>query len=928
MAFKKEEFKSMIEREGVMDFIWTRSWEDISGTEVGLYHLANNRWGVVFKITPPVYVGSQTEKKLASLYKVDLPNKSSIQFFSFAGRNISQFKEHYEIIHSNPANIEKQEVMKELLKNTVKWMKKHPNKSVFKRGIDLRLRNFTNLCVVTIPKKYDNGQEISKSEVINIFTRVSSALGDFGPKKFTQQEYVQLMREILVPDMPLWNAPADNKTFLNAQVVDNDSVLVIEEETNTLGIGKMISKDEYLKLNKETIESFDYNETDEDEDEDKTSFFSKLFKRKKKIAEDRKAFTKWHAKVYTTKMYPAYTSLPLMINKFYDYAGTQMEPTVPCPFFASLSVYVEDNEKTKQKVFEKTQWNLYQTASLGDTVRYLPEMRDRANESEAINELLNIGEIPMTAVWSVVLMDDKLTRLNQYGERLKKGFMNDNWILQEEKLIPHWMFLYSLPLQFEPFVLKDHSKRMNTLFTSNCASITPLMTGSKGFGPPLLVYVDRQGQLAGVDIFSSDTNYNFTVVGSSGSGKSYAMANFFMQYLMAGAKIRVIDVGRSYKSLCDLIGGQYIEFTEDKDIRLNFFTNVALNDQGNIHEEELQTIVPLIALMAMQSLSPEDIGNDIDVPVLAGYISKAVTLAFEKRQRNAGMQDIILALQEIQREYKAEHNENQKILNDLAIALYPFGDPSGEYFKYFNGPNNLKFTSDFVVIELEEIDAKEHLKSVVLASIAHTINNEFFLGDKRQSKILVIDEAWSIMDNKIIVRFLETMARRIRKYNGASGIITQTIGDFFKNKATRAIFDSSAVKIFLQQSPESIAAAENNGEMNLNKDMINLMTTIKSKPPFYSELLIKQDNGMFFVGRLITDKVQHWLITNHPKDMKEIFMVAQKYDIAELDSRMIIGYSNKDETTIEEEYVRRLNAGKLTGEVISDDFYIDEVEED
>ena len=47
---KKEELQSLIEREGVMDFIWTRSYEDIPNTEIGLYHLANDRWGCVFKI--------------------------------------------------------------------------------------------------------------------------------------------------------------------------------------------------------------------------------------------------------------------------------------------------------------------------------------------------------------------------------------------------------------------------------------------------------------------------------------------------------------------------------------------------------------------------------------------------------------------------------------------------------------------------------------------------------------------------------------------------------------------------------------------------------------------------------------------------------------------------------------------------------------
>ena len=903
---KKEELQSLIEREGVMDFIWTRSYEDIPNTEIGLYHLANDRWGCVFKISPPVFGGAETEKKLSIFFKVQLPNKSSIQLFSFSSRNLFLFKNAYEHLHKSPGNIDKQDVMKELCINKVDWINTHANVSLYQRGVDFRLRDYVNLCCLTIPKKNDNGVDIPKSEVINIFTRAFSSLTDFSPSKCRQVDYVKVMREILVPDMPLWNPPEDKMSFLNYQVVDNDSTLVLEEETNTLGIGKLIPK---KKFEEKQQQDMSFLEEKNESNNGILSGFKNIFKKKDK--EERTAYTNWHAKVYSTKQYPPYTSLYKMLEKFYDFSGAQIEPEVPCPFFSSLTVYIEDKEKSKKDVFEKTQWNLWQTSSLGNAVRFFPEIRDRAMESEAINEMINAGEIPMTAMWSVVLMDNSLTKVNQYGERLRKKFMEDNWILQEESLIPHWVFLYSLPLQFEPFVLKDCSKRLNTLFSSNCAAISPLMTGAKGFGDPVLLYVDRGGQLAGVDIFSSPTNYNFIVVGSSGSGKSYTMADFFCQYLMRGAKIRVIDVGRSYKALSDVIGGQYIEFTEEADIRLNFFTNIQLNNEGDIHPDELQTIVPLIAMMANLSLSQEDVDNNIDITVIAGYISKAVSMAFDARERNAGMQDVIIALETIQRDSKSETGETNKIINDLIIALYPFGDPKGEYYKYFNGTSNLEFYSDFVVIELEEIDSKDLLKSVVLAAISHKINTEFFLGDRSQPKILAIDEAWSIMDNKIVVRFLETMARRIRKYYGASGIITQTIGDFYKNKATRAIFDSSAIKFFLQQSGETIDAAQSKGELSLNEGLIQLMKTVKSRPPFYSEVLIKQDSGNFFIGRLITDKVSHWLYTNHPKDMAELTQIEDKFGVSNIDARLIKGYSQKKNISVDESYLERYNSGAL-----------------
>jgi conjugal transfer ATP-binding protein TraC len=905
MSFKKEEFQALLEREGVADFIWARTWKNIDGTNIGLFEMANDRWGCVFQIFPPVYVGPEVERRLGAFFNgIEIPDKSSVQFFSFASRNLTGFREAYINNHNTPANIEYNEVLEELMHNREEWIKVHSNKNIFSKGNDLRLRNFVNLVAITIPKNKKEGIPFTESELISYFSKVEQGLNDFGPRKFSRREWVALMREILIPDNPMWFSPDDQLTTLNVQCVDNNSVLVLEDETKTIGIGSMITKEEYD--NEQLRTTVTKVETNEDK-----GFFASLFSKKKKAEEEeRTAYTKWHAKVYTTKMFPNHVSLFGMTEKFYDFLGDKMSPNIPCPFMLSLIVYYEGRDKIRTEVGEKVKWNLWQTQSLGSAARFFPEILDRAREAEAINEMLHDGQSPIYANWTCTLMDSDLLRVAEYGEILKKEFLKDNWILQEEILIPHWLFIYSLPLNFEPYVLKDLAKRMNTLFTANAAAITPIITGEKGYGDPVLTYIDRGGQIAGVDIFSSPTNYNFIVVGSSGSGKSYTMADFFTNYLMTGAKIRVIDVGRSYIELCELVGGQYIEFTEEASMCLNFFTNIKLDKAGRVHEDEIQTIVPLIALMAMQSVSPEDV-SDLKASVMAGYLSQSITLAFEARQRNSGMQDIVEALEQIQMKQKNDSGETDLMLNDLINALYPFGHVDGEYFKYFNGENNLKFRSDFVVIELEEIDSKEQLKSVVLAAIAHAINSEFFLGSREQKKILAIDEAWSIMDNKIVVRFLETMARRIRKYNGASGIITQTIGDFYKNKATRAIFDSSAWKMFLQQSKESIQAATNKGELTLDEGLLALLQTVKTKTPYYSEILVKQDSGAYFIGRLITDPVAHWIYTNHPKDMKEIFDITKRFGISKLDAKLIKGYSSKNKSTIEDEYKKRVENGKL-----------------
>lgn len=85
-----------------------------------------------------------------------------------------------------------------------------------------------------------------------------------------------------------------------------------------------------------------------------------------------------------------------------------------------------------------------------------------------------------------------------------------------------------------------------------------------------------------------------------------------------------------------------------------------------------------------------------------------------------------------------------------------------------------------------------------------------------------------------------------------------------------------------------------------------MLKTVKTRPPYYSELLIKQDSGNFFIGRLITDKVAHWIYTNHYKDISEINQIQQKFGINEIDARMLKGLSQKNNETIEESYIKKM----------------------
>jgi len=93
----------------------------------------------------------------------------------------------------------------------------------------------------------------------------------------------------------------------------------------------------------------------------------------------------------------------------------------------------------------------------------------------------------------------------------------------------------------------------------------------------MMWFTDRQGVPIAID--PSDLplqqnridNRNKFVLGPSGSGKSFLMNTMLHQYLLNGSDVVMVDVGHSYKGLCDYFGGRYITYSEENPISMNPF---------------------------------------------------------------------------------------------------------------------------------------------------------------------------------------------------------------------------------------------------------------------------------------------------------------------------------------------------------------------
>lgn len=372
-----------------------------------------------------------------------------------------------------------------------------------------------------------------------------------------------------------------------------------------------------------------------------------------------------------------------------------------------------------------------------------------------------------------------------------------------------------------------------------------------GTSSPGMLLFGRRGQLVNWNPFDNKSgNYNIAVAGRSGSGKSVFMQDLILNGLATGAKVFVLEVGRSFEKLCDLLNGQYIKFSKDAHICLNPFSNLALDDHEE-REASLCCLKALIATMAAPTKGTEDVEN--------GFIENAIRHAWTSKGNQATITDIALWLQA----------QNDQRATSLGITLTPY-TKEGIYARYFEGINNADFTNPLVLIELEELKEKKDLQAVVLQLFIMAITNQAFLGDRKTRFYICIDEAWDLLRAKQSGLFIETLARRLRKYNGSLVIGTQSIDDFYSAPGALAAFENSDWLCLLAQKSTSIKRFADSGKIDLNESKKLALESIHTRHGEYSEILISDADGNYSITRLLLDPFSQLLFTTKAQEHAQI----------------------------------------------------------
>ncbi|WP_410316428.1 hypothetical protein [Klebsiella pneumoniae] len=172
-----------------------------------------------------------------------------------------------------------------------------------------------------------------------------------------------------------------------------------------------------------------------------------------------------------------------------------------------------------------------------------------------------------------------------YDAHARNIWRGPRFELMEDKSVALPMFLNCLPFCTDRDAVRDLF-RYKTMTTEQAAVVLPVFGEWK---ESHLSRADfRNGQLMSLSLHDSNTNKNLVIAAESGSGKSFLTNELIFSYLSEGAQVWVIDAGKSYQKLSEMLNGDFVHFEEGTHVCLNPFELI------QNYEDEEDAIVSLV----------------------------------------------------------------------------------------------------------------------------------------------------------------------------------------------------------------------------------------------------------------------------------------------------------------------------------------------
>lgn len=465
-----------------------------------------------------------------------------------------------------------------------------------------------------------------------------------------------------------------------------------------------------------------------------------------------------------------------------------------CNHILNQFIIIDDAPKTIKQLEGKR----LRLQSLANYSRENAISRDATNDF--LNEAISAQRLPVKAHFNIMIWTENKSELKELKTQVSSALAQMNALARRETDGAPQIFWASLPGNEADFPANDtfdtfaeQATCFLNLETNYHSSLSPvgIRLGDRLTGKPVHVDISDEPIKKGIC-----TNRNKFIIGPSGSGKSFFTNHMVRSYYEQGTHVVLVDVGHSYKGLCDLVNGYYFTYSESNPIRFNPFY---IGQGDTLDTEKKESIKTL--LLALWKKDDETFNRSEYVA-----LSIALKIYYERLASNAKLFPRFDTFYEFLRdEFVTILREDRVKEKDFDVenflyVLRPYYK-GGEFDYLLNATTNLELLKErFIVFELDNI--KDH---PILFPVVTIIIMEVFISKMRKlkgiRKMILIEEAWKAIAKEGMAEYIKYLFKTVRKFYGEAIVVTQEVEDIISSPIVKqAIINNSDCKILLDQS--------------------------------------------------------------------------------------------------------------------------------
>jgi TraG P-loop domain len=353
---------------------------------------------------------------------------------------------------------------------------------------------------------------------------------------------------------------------------------------------------------------------------------------------------------------------------------------------------------------------------------------------------------------------------------------------------------------------RDPLQVLHTLDTDSLSTIYPFVPASPRLPGGIPFGVDEQTHgLVEFDLFDHRVcqNANVGIFAPSGGGKTFFTKVLARRYLLLTdtTDVIVIDRKHEYRALCEAMGGQFLRVAASSPHRINPFDLPPPDPsgEGSVLLDHIQQVLGLLDVLLAepgQRLSLAERGV-LDRAIKEAYQLAGITEDVSTHGNRPPTMATLQAVLDAEADAGTESGRATAASLAERLAIFTSGSLAGGLLA---GDTNVSLSTRLVVFGIEELP--EDLWPFAMYLIAGCVWQQVRQRPDRQ-RLLVVDEAWLLLQHQDGGRFLESIVRLARSYGMGLVFITQDVKNVLADPRGSVIADNVFTTLLLRQSSKS-----------------------------------------------------------------------------------------------------------------------------